>query len=182
MSPARTDDRYSLASISLHWLMLALIVGAYATIELREIYPRGSDPREALKAWHFMLGLSVLALVWLRLVARLVWQAPAPEAGEPAWRRMAAQAAHAALYAFMIGMPVAGWLILSAEGKPVPFFGLQLPALTAPDEGLAERVEGWHELGGTVGYWLIGLHAAASLLHHYWLRDRVLLRMLPRRS
>jgi cytochrome b561 len=182
MALARRDDRYGRASIVLHWLMLALIAGAYATIELREVYPKGSDPREALKAWHFMLGLSVLALVWLRILARLVWSAPAPEADEPAWRRLSAQAVHAALYVFMMGMPVAGWLVLSAEGEPVPFFGLQLPALTGPDEGLAERVEEWHELGGTLGYWLIGLHAAASLLHHYWLRDRVLLRMLPQRS
>src|SRR5690606_13708136 len=93
--------RYHSASIVLHWLMFALIAAAYATIELREIYPRGSDPREALKAWHFMLGLSVLALVWLRIAARLAWPAPAPDANEPAWRRLAAHAVHAVLYLFM---------------------------------------------------------------------------------
>jgi cytochrome b561 len=29
---------------------------------------------------------------------------------------------------------------------------------------------------------VVGLHAAAALLHHYVLRDRVLVRMLPGRS
>jgi cytochrome b561 len=29
-----------------------------------------------------------------------------------------------------------------------------------------------------VGYWLIGLHAAAALFHHYVLRDDTLRRML----
>jgi cytochrome b561 len=33
---------------------------------------------------------------------------------------------HLALYALMVGMPLLGWLTLSAESKPVPFFGLQL--------------------------------------------------------
>ena len=174
MTRTAAPDRYHSASIVLHWLMFALIAAAYATIELREIYPRGSDPREALKAWHFMLGLSVLALAWLRIAARLAWPAPAPDANEPAWRRLAAHAVHAVLFLFMIAMPVAGWLILSAEGDRVLFFGLELPALTGPDEAFAERIESLHELGGTLGYWLIGAHAAAALFHHYWLRDGVL--------
>ena len=36
-------------------------------------------------------------------------------------------------------MPLAGWVILSAEGDPVPFFGLELPPLVGPDKALAER-------------------------------------------
>ena len=177
--PAQTD-RYSGASIALHWLMLALIVAVYAAIELREFFPKGSGPREDLKSWHFMLGLSVFGLVWLRILARLAW--PTPHADGPALQRTAARLTHFALYLFMIGMPIAGWLILSAEGKSIPFFGLELPALTARNGDVADQIEEIHELGGTIGYWLIGIHAAASLLHHYVMRDRVLARMLPVRT
>lgn len=177
--PAQTD-RYSSASIALHWLMLALIVAVYAAIELREFFPKGSAPREDLKSWHFMLGLSVVGLVWLRILARLAW--PTPHADGPALQRAAARLTHIALYIFMIGMPIAGWLILSAEGKSILFFGLELPALTTRNHDLAEQIEEIHELGGTIGYWLIGIHAAASLLHHYVMRDRVLARMLPART
>src|SRR5690606_14500644 len=176
------SERYAAASIALHWLMLLLMVAVYAAIELREFFPRGSSPREALKMWHFMLGLSVLGLVWLRIAARIVWAAPDSRADGPVWQQLAARATHAALYALMIGMPIAGWLILSAEGEAIPFYGLELPALVGKDEALAGRVEGLHELGGTIGYWLIGLHALASLYHHYVLRDRVLSRMIPRRT
>ena len=63
MSWKNTNYRYGSLSIGLHWLMFLLMIAVYATIELREFYPKGSDPREALKVWHFMLGLSVLALV-----------------------------------------------------------------------------------------------------------------------
>lgn len=85
----------------------------------------------------------------------------------------------AAVYALMIGMPLGGWLILSAEGDPIPFFGLLLPPLTGPNDELAELVEEVHESVGEAGYVLIALHAAASLVHHYLLRDDTLRRMLP---
>jgi len=180
MTRPGTEERYGAVSIALHWLMLLLIVAVYAAIELREAFPRGSEPREALKTWHFMLGLSAFGLVWLRMAARLVWAAPHSEG--PALQQLAAKATHLALYIFMIAMPVAGWVILSAEAKPIPFFGFELPALVGENKQLAEGAEEIHELGGTIGYWLIGIHAAASLFHHYVLRDRVLAKMLPLRS
>ena len=78
--------------------------------------------------------------------------------------------------------PDAGWLALSAEGDAISLFGLPVPPLVAPDEALAERVEELHELGGTIGYFLIGMHAIAALAHHYLVRDNTLLRMLPGRG
>ena len=170
--------RYSTASIILHWLMLLLLVAVYAAIEFREFFPKGTGPREALKMWHFMLGLSVLGLVWLRIAARLIWGTPPLPPDEPAWRQAVGRVTHLALYIFMIGMPIAGWLILSAEGETIPFFGFDLPALVGKNEQLAEQTEEIHKLGGTMGYWIIGIHAAASLFHHYILRDRAFSRMM----
>lgn len=174
--------RYNRLSILLHWLTALLFVAVYATIELREIFPKGSVPREAMKSAHFMLGLSIFALAWLRVAGRLVWPAPRVEPPPARWQRFLAGATHIGLYLLMFGMPLAGWLILSAEGKPIPYFGLTLPPLVGPNEVLAERVEELHELGGTIGYFLIGLHTLAALVHHYLLRDFVLARMLPARS
>ena len=176
-------DRYGLLSIALHWLMLVLFVAVYASIELRELYPKGSDPREALKTWHYMLGMSVFFLVWLRVVIHATAGPPPfvhPEPGR--WQALAARLMHVALYLLMILMPLAGWLILSAEGKAVPFFGLQLPALVGENKELAGLAKEIHETTGTVGYWLIGLHAAAALFHHYILRDNTLRRILPLRD
>lgn len=181
MSTPQKLAHYSRPSIILHWLMVAVIVAVYAAIELRGYWPRGSETREALKSWHFTLGLLVMALVWLRIAARLIWPGPAP-LDEPRWRKSIAMVTHIALYMLMIVMPIAGWVILSAEAKPIIFFGLQLPPLTSPNEALAHQVEEVHELIGTIGYWLIGLHAAASLFHHYILKDMLLSRMALRRS
>ncbi len=181
MNLKNTSDRYGSLSIGMHWLMLALLVGVYACIELREFWPKGSDPREALKMWHFMLGLSVFALIFLRLVLR-AFSGPAPRIPELLnWQKYASVVMHWVLYAFLVVMPLLGWLTLSAKGKVIPFFGLELPALIGADKVLAERFEKIHETIGTIGYYLIGLHALAALFHHYVLRDEVLLRMLPQR-
>ncbi|MBK1720021.1 cytochrome b [Thiocystis violacea] len=174
--------RYGVLSIGLHWLTLLLLVAVYACIELREFFPKGSDPREALKAWHFMLGLSVLALVVVRLVVSLLSPTPPIEPALPKWQALPAKLVHLALYLLMIAMPLAGWLILSAAGKPIPFFGLQLPALIGENKELAGSIKELHEVVGTVGYYLIGLHAAAALFHHYIARDNTLTRMLPGRG
>ncbi len=90
-----------------------------------------------------------------------------------------ADAMYLALYAFLIGMPLLGWITLSAQGKPIPLFGLQLPALIGPDKVLGGNLEDIHETIGPICYYLIGLHAAAALFHHCFLRDDTLLRMLP---
>ena len=173
---AAGHPHYSRASIALHWLMLVLLAAVFACIELREYYPRGSDIREALKTWHFMLGLSMFALVWIRLIAR--WRTPWLAAGV-GWTRWPAAAVHLLLYGGMIVLPLLGWLILSAEGASIPFFGLSLPPLIAPDKALAGQLEDLHKTIGEAGYWLIGLHALAAVLHHHLLKDGTLRRMLP---
>jgi len=98
----------------------------------------------------------------------------------PVWQARSAAAMHLALYAFMIAMPLLGWLALSAAGKLPSVFGVALPALIAPDASLEKSLEEIHETLGVAGYWLIGLHAAAALAHHYLLGDNTLRRMLLR--
>lgn len=182
MAMKATTHRYGALSIGMHWFMLALLVAVYACMELRGIYPKGSDLREAMKAWHFMLGLAVFALVFVRIALRVAGRTP-PIVPTPAvWQQRLAGLGHLAIYAFLLAMPLLGWLALSAADKPLPLFGMQLPALVKPDAVLADQLEEIHETIGTIGYYLIGLHAAAALFHHYVLRDNTLLRMLPRRA
>jgi cytochrome b561 len=172
---------YGSLSMALHWLMLLLIVADYATMDLKSIFPKGSAPREAMANWHYMLGLSVFVLVWLRLAARATGSVPVIQPPLPARQAMLARIMHWALYALMVGLPLLGWLTLSAKGKPVPFFGVELPALVGRNEGLAKLFKEIHEFVATLGYFLIGLHAAAALFHHYVKRDNTLVLMLPGR-
>ncbi|MGV8805011.1 MAG: cytochrome b [Polaromonas sp.] len=170
------NAKYSFARIALHWLMLLLLVAVYASMEFRDLYPKGSEARELLKTWHYMLGLSVLAWVALRLLARWLQPGPPPEPGPP-WQMALARAMHLGLYGFMVAMPLLGWLTLSAAGKPVPFFGLELPALLAANKDLSHQLKEVHEALATAGYFLVGLHALGALFHHYVVKDDTLRRM-----
>ncbi|MEO8004502.1 MAG: cytochrome b [Betaproteobacteria bacterium] len=180
MIAVSANVRYGRASIALHWLMLIVIAAVYACIELRVNFPKGSDLREGLKTWHFMLGLTVLLLVVVRVVLRLADKTPPIQPAAPGWQVALSRLMLAALYALMIGMPLLGWLTLSAEGKGIPFFFVQLPALVNESKSVADWAKELHETGGTIGYFLIAMHAAAALFHHYVMRDNTLRRMLPR--
>jgi cytochrome b561 len=179
MKSRSTVDRCGPLTIGLHWLMVLQLSAVYACINLTNLFPNGSDPQVALESWHFMLGLSVLALVLIRIAARLSSPTPALMPGTPAWQHRVAGLTHLALYALLLGMPVLGWLALAAAGKPVPFFGAELPPLIGKSAPLASSLKRVHETVGVIGYYLIGVHVAAALYHHYVVRDGTIMRMLP---
>lgn len=169
--------RYAAVSVWLHWLMLLLFIGAYATIELRVQFPKGSEERDLIKTAHYLLGLSIFVLVWLRIIARLVTNTPTRE-NYGRWQQWASKLMFLALYALMIFMPLLGWTIVSGEGQHIQIFNWSLPALIEANKDTAHLAEEIHETFGTVGYFLIGLHSVAALTHHFYKRDNTLKRML----
>lgn len=179
MTEPTQPTRYHPALITLHWLVLLLILGAYVTMEFRGIFPRGSMEREFMKSVHYSFGLTILLSVILRAVIRLRAGTPAIEPALEPMMKLTATGAHIALYAFMIVMPLLGWGILSAEGKDIAIFGLPVFPLVSTGEDTAEFFEEAHEVVATIGYVLIGLHAVAALYHHYLRGDNTLRRMLP---
>jgi len=170
-------QRYSSASIAMHWLMVLAFVCIYVVVNLIDLYPEGSASQGFMKSLHISLGLLVFALVWLRLVFRIMGNTPPVIPAPPAWQQKLARLLHAALYLLMVAMPLLGWAARSASGEPVAFFGLALPALVGANEALGERILEIHETFGIVGYFLIGAHALAALFHHYVLKDNTLRRM-----
>lgn len=173
----KQTQRYSMGSIAMHWLMVLAFIGIYAAINLADVFPKGSDGRLLAKNLHFSLGLLVFGLVWLRLLLRVVGTVPAIIPAPPALQEKLAKLGHLALYALMVVMPLVGWAALSARGKPIPFFVWELPALLAQNESLGRTIKDLHELGGNLGYFLIGGHAVAALYHHYFMKDNTLRRM-----
>lgn len=179
-STAPTHRTYHPLSISLHWLIVLCMIVTYTLIELHIVYPKGSDPREALKRWHETFGLTVFALALTQLIAtRFFLYHPPIVPTPPAWQRALAAIVHLLLYIFLIGAPILGWLTLSAKGKIIPLYGLELPALMSINKPLGSRLESIHKVIGRLGYFLIALHTLAALFHHYIRRDNALTRMIP---
>ncbi|KAF1713557.1 cytochrome B [Pseudoxanthomonas sangjuensis] len=176
MQASRTS-RYRPSLVALHWLTLLLLIGVYACIELRGMYPRGSAARALIKDWHYALGLAVFALTWLRLALRATGTTPPILPQPPAWQAGLAHLVAFLLYAMLLALPVLGYLSLNADGHAVVLLGIEFPRLIAENPALAHNLEEIHETIGTAGYFLIGLHASAALLHHYVRRDNALRRM-----
>lgn len=172
-------DRWSAFGIGLHWLTLALVLGlAVAGLLMGEL-PNGPFKIQ-IYGLHKSFGLTVFGLTLLRLLWRWLSKTPAPIAGTPVWQHIVAQAAHAALYGLLLAVPLSGWLFNSAAGYPLKWFGLfALPRLTGYDPGIKAFTREMHETLFYAMAALIVLHAGAALWHHYWRRDRTLVRMLP---
>ena len=174
-----TADHYGRLAMLMHWGVLLLIVGVYGTMEWREFVPKEDPLRGTLRTWHLSLGLIVFASVWLRLLLRAIEPTPAITPPLPAWQELPGRVMHWALYAMMIVLPVTGYLMGNADDRTVSFFGLPLPRLIGPDKALGELLEEIHEIVANAGYFLIALHSAAGLFHHYVQHDTTLARMLP---
>jgi len=164
----------------MHWLMVLVFIGVFVAVNLIDVFPKGSDSRQLAKNMHFSLGLLVFGLIWLRVAFRLLGNTPAIVPAPPAWQEKLAKLGHLALYAIMVLMPLVGWAALSAFGKSIPFFGMEMPALMAENKELGRTIREVHELGGNLAYFLIGGHALAALYHHYFMKDNTLRRMTLR--
>jgi len=173
----QSELKYSPTMRALHWLVVLAVSIAVVAIEIMDVFPKGSAERAALFIVHQTAGLSVLALMVLRLLARVGTQAPPPVPGTPPVQ-LAARLTHGALCVLMVGMPVLGLLALAWGGKPIQPFGLNLPLALMQDKTWAHWSKETHESGATLVYIAVGLHAAAALWHEFILKDRLLRRMV----
>ena len=185
MTQSPSSGRFDRASIFFHWATLCLIALAFAAIEGRVLFEKGTALRTGVKEMHYVLGVTILLMTLARLAHRFARSrhAPAVVPALPAAQALAAKAMHWLLYGVLIALPVMGWLTVSALGDPMPIaFGVEIPALIAPNPDLGEWLEEQHSFVGDVLYLLIIGHALAALAHHYLRRDTTLVRMLPERG
>jgi cytochrome b561 len=116
--------------------------------------------------------------VLLRLAWRFVNRAPLPPPGTTDREQRLAQATHFTLYLLMVLMPMAGWVIHSASGFVMRWFGtFRVPAIAPADKALQAAAESAH----LTLFWLLAavlvLHVGGAFYHHFVRRDDVLRRM-----
>ncbi|PXW24275.1 cytochrome b [Paraburkholderia caballeronis] len=177
---ARAARRYTGIAMLLHWLIAALIVWGFALGWVMTDIPGITPTKLRYFSWHKWIGVTVLALVLVRIVWRATHAAPPLPASMHAWERLAAHAGHAALYLLMVAIPVTGYLYSSAAGIQVVYLGIwPLPVLIGPDNALKAVLRTVHV---TLNYALLAMVAAhlLAVVKHQWLdRQRILARMLP---
>jgi cytochrome b561 len=86
------------------------------------------------------------------------------------------------LYVLMLAIPVSGWIYSSATGVSVVYLGLvPLPDLVPKDREAAKTLLLLHQSLNSLLAFVVSVHIAAALKHHFVDRDDVLVRMLPGR-
>jgi cytochrome b561 len=174
-----TVTHYSTPARLLHWLTAVLVLAGF-------IYgPGGSEThvysaaRDFDRQLHETIGLSVLALFFVRILWRRFDKRPEP-APVARWMGLAANAVQFTLYVLLLVVPLTAiggaWL----EGHAItPLGGFTISSPVAEAHALGAVIAEVHTWLGDTIIWLAGAHAAAALFHHYVLRDGVLRSMLP---
>lgn len=168
--------RYSLVARTLHWVMAILILFNLWLGLFHESLPG---------AWkvmpvHKSVGLTVLALTIARLLWRVAHRPPPMPAAMPGWEKAAANVTHGLFYAFMLLVPLSGWIMSSPGDRPLNWFFLfDVPKFAvAKGDAIVGIAHEGHEIMGYAWAALIVLHIAAALRHHFVLKDGVMRRML----
>ncbi len=183
MQLRNTSRRYGIISISLHWIF-AIAVYAMFGLGLWMVTLSYYD------GWYHQapeLHKSIGVLLMMGLVIRVIWRhislPPAAPKTHSKFTRISAVAAHITLYALLFALLISGYLISTAEGKPISVFGIFDVPATLADAGSQA------DIAGVIHLWLAWsvvilsvLHGLAALKHHFIDKDDTLKRMLGRSS
>ena len=174
-----SPGRYGWLSIFLHWSM-ALVIYAMFALGLWMVGLSYYDTwYHNAPEIHKSIGVILMLALIIRLIWRVVSPPPKPLSSYSPLVRITAVAAHGLLYGLLIAILFSGYLISTADGKPVSVFGwFSLPAVLT---GAGEQAD----LAGDIHLWLAWsivilsvLHGLAALKHHFIDRDITLKRML----
>lgn len=173
------SPRYSAMAQALHWATAILVLVAF-------IYgPGGSEERvyaasrDFDRQIHETLGLCVLTLTLIRVLWRMIDTRPEPQQGAR-WMGIAAKAVQAALYLLLFAVPLSAIAGAWLEGHPLSLLaGLKIAPALPVSHSTGSVIASIHTWLGDAILWIAGLHALASIYHHFLLKDDVLLSMLP---
>ena len=182
-----TKSSWGSLSKALHWIIVLLIINQWVIAERAASLPKGPALINAL-AWHKSFGITILLLAVIRLLWRWMNPTPVLPGTLKPYERALASFTHATLYVLLFIMPLSGWMMSSARGFPVAWFGffpkswfgsVQLPDLVPKNKPLYDAMLTTHQILQWVLYAVVALHVLAALKHHFMLKDNVLKRMLP---
>ena len=181
-SLGNTANSWGSVAKSFHWLLALLILCQLVLGKVAADF-RLSPLKLDLFVWHKSIGITILLLVILRFAWRLGNPPPYAPAGIPAWETKLAHIGHSLLYVLMFAVPVTGWWISDTSRIPFKAYWLvPVPDLMTADKGMSELASNVHDVLTNMLLLVVLIHIAAALRHHFFVRNEVLIRMLPWRK
>lgn len=173
------NSHWGLIAISLHWVTALVVLGLFALgwwmtdLDYYDIWNKQAP------FIHKSIGVLLMLVVMARIAWRLFDRAPAIHSNHSKWERVVAKLTHGSLYLFLLSIMMSGYLISTADGRPISVFGwFEFPA-TLVNIDNQEDIAGlfhWYLACSLMG--LVALHILGSLKHQWIDKDGTLIRML----
>lgn len=171
-----TKAGYGVVSRIVHWVMAAAIIAMFVLglwmVTLTYYSPYYTTAPDI----HRSVGILLLMLLVLRFGWRLANPRPDDSELSPL-ERTGAQIVHWGFYPLLLALMVSGYLISTADGRPIEVFDwFSVPSLLEK-KGMEDTAGEVHEILAYVTIAIVVVHAAASLKHHFFDRNSTLTRM-----
>lgn len=177
-----TLQNYGWLTISLHWVsvitVISLFVLGYWMVDLTYYdswYKKGP-------ALHKSIGITFLSLMVFRIIWRAIQIQPKSLSTHTRFEKKVGHIMHLALYFLIFFIMLSGYLISTADGRGIEVFQLfTIPALGSLIENQEDIAGLFHQFSAYTLVFLVTLHAAAAIKHHFIDHDKTLTRMLGKR-
>lgn len=161
-----SSARYGLVSQSLHWGMAAGIIALFALgwwMVRLDYYDHYYTRAPAL---HRSTGMFILFALLLRIAWRLTNVKPV-RAGLTPFEYKASRLVHFAFYPLLLILILSGYLISTADGRPIDVFGwFEVPSIIR-NKSLADAAGPLHRWVAYSVMMLTALHASAAIKHAF---------------
>ena len=173
-----TPFSYGLVAIILHWLMAFTVIGLFGLgLYMVELTYYDSWYKGSLDL-HKSIGITLAAILIFRILWRVFSKQPKP-LGTNTKVNQLAHTAHIAMYILLAVIVVAGYLISTADGRPIEVFTLfNVSALDFVFDDQADIAGKVHYYGACILIGFVFLHALGALKHHFIDKDKTLTRMI----
>ncbi|WP_295555882.1 cytochrome b [uncultured Hyphomicrobium sp.] len=171
-----TPAGYGLVSRLFHWLMALAIVAMFGLglwmVDLDYYSPYYHSAPDL----HKSVGILLLIALALRFGWRLANVRP-DDTDLSTFERTAARITHWGFYPLLLALMVSGYLISTADGRPIEVFGWFSVPSPGENKGLEDVAGTVHTILAYLVILLATVHAGAALKHHIVDRKRTLTRM-----
>ena len=190
---------YTKTAKLLHWLIAILIFGMFALGWFMTDIPKEAakqtvfdifnlgifhwtvaeeiSPRSFYFNVHKSFGVTIFALVIIRIVWRLTHKPPALLISYKAFERKLATSAHHLLYLLMISLPLSGAIMAVYSKYGIKWFGM--PFIKGLDNNPMRLIfKDTHEIIGLILVSILVLHIAGALKHQFIDKDETMDRIL----
>jgi len=194
----KTFSQYNNISIFLHWLIAVGIVFMFILGWFMDTVPKDAaksstfdlfnmglyvwelskevSPRSFYFNLHKSVGISLFALIILRILWRLTHKPPALLDSMKTWEKKLATGAHYGLYFLMVATPLAGIIMSISSKYGIHWFGIKLVG-GIDNKASRELFYEFHETFGLLILLILFFHIAGAFKHALVDKDGTIRRM-----